>query len=203
MIVLIGAGGHSLACADVIESENRFRIAGFIAPEFPQKTRILDYPLLGNDETLDEILIRYSSVHIAIGQLKSSEKRRFMYQKAKERGAELPVITSPHSVKSHRSSIGEGTILMHGSIVNAGVEVGVNCILNSRSLLEHGVTIGNHCHVSTGVCINGDVSVGDGSFIGSGSIVREGVCIGKNAFIAAGQLVANNVPDGGYFDGRS
>ena len=29
-IVLIGAGGHGVSCADVIEAENKYKIYGFV-----------------------------------------------------------------------------------------------------------------------------------------------------------------------------
>ena len=47
-------------------------------------------------------------------------------------------------------SLGSGTSVGHGVIVNAGARVGDYCIL-SNSLIEHDAVIGDYCHVSTGV----------------------------------------------------
>jgi UDP-3-O-[3-hydroxymyristoyl] glucosamine N-acyltransferase len=53
--------------------------------------------------------------------------------KLKSLNLNLPIIKSPISYVSKHSVIGEGTIIMHGAIVNAGAKVGVNCILNTQS----------------------------------------------------------------------
>ena len=73
--------------------------------------------------------------------------------------------------------LGEGTIILHGAIINANVKVGKNCIINSKALIEHDSIIGDNCHISTGTIINGGVKVGDGTFIGSGSITKQSITI--------------------------
>lgn len=93
---------------------------------------------------------------------------------AREAGAVLPAIVSPHAHISRHGQIGAGTLAMHGAVVNAGATVGENCILNSQSLVEHDARIGDHCHISTGARVNGDVEIGDGCFVGSGTVLKTG-----------------------------
>ena len=66
----------------------------------------------------------------------------------------LPVLKSNQSYVSKSAKIGQGTIIMHGAIVNANAKIGNNCIINSGSLVEHDVIIGNHCHIATGALVN-------------------------------------------------
>ena len=52
-IILIGGGGHCKSVIDVVEREARFEIAGIVdKPEF-LGTKILGYPVIGNDTDLE------------------------------------------------------------------------------------------------------------------------------------------------------
>jgi sugar O-acyltransferase (sialic acid O-acetyltransferase NeuD family) len=195
-LLLIGGGGHCRSCIDVIEAEGLYRVVGVVQPSHEQSSSVMGYPVVGFDDDLSILLAQTSKALITVGQIRSPEIRMRLYEQLKTFGAELPVIKSPHAIQSKHASLGEGTVLMHGCMVNANAEIGVNCILNSQALIEHDVVIGDHCHISTGARVNGDVQIGNGCFIGSGAILREGIRIGARAIIGAGQVVLSNVPDG-------
>ena len=48
----------------------------------------------------------------------------------------LPFIISPTGYVSKHAKIGEGTIVMHNTIVNANARIGKNCIINNKSLIK-------------------------------------------------------------------
>lgn len=202
-LLLIGAGGHARACIDVIEQAGRYRIAGLVGAPHEVGTKILGYPVLGADDDLGDLVGRYPAALVTVGQIRSPDTRIRLYQRAVDLGFHLPAIVSPHAHVSRHASIGAGTIVMHGAIVNAGACVGDNCIINTRALLEHDVTVGAHCHISTGAILNGDVKVGTGSFIGSGSVVREGVTLGDGALVGMGLCVRHDQRDQARFVGEA
>ena len=195
-LLLIGGGGHCHACIDVIEGEQKYRIAGIVLPTRGDHADIMGYPVIGADEDLPALLAKTPNAIVTVGQIKSAAIRIKLFELLKTHGAHLPIIQSPSSYCSKHAVIGEGTILMHGSMVNAGAQVGANCIINSQTLIEHDVEIADHCHISTGAKVNGSVRIGKETFIGSGSIVKEGVKIGAGVVIGAGQLILKDVPDG-------
>jgi len=195
-LILLGGGGHCHACIDVIESEQKHRIAGIVLPTRGDHANVMGYPVIGADEDLPTLLAKTPNAILAVGQIESAAVRVTLFELLKSHGAHLPIIQSPSSYCSKHSVIGEGTILMHGSLVNAGAQVGANCIINSQTLIEHDVEIADHCHISTGAKVNGSVRIGKGTFVGSGSIVKEGVKIGAGVVIGAGQLILKDVPDG-------
>ncbi|TGL98088.1 acetyltransferase [Leptospira barantonii] len=194
-IILIGAGGHTRSCIDVIESEGKYSIVGLIGSEQELGTEILGYKVIGTDRDLEKLHKDCGSAIVTVGHIKNSEPRIRIFRRLKEIGFELPVIVSPIAHVSKHSKIGNGCIIMHHTIVNSNVEIGDNCIINSKVLLEHDVKIGNHCHISTGAILNGEVSVGDASFIGSGSVVRETISIGANSLVAMGSRVISDLPE--------
>lgn len=185
----MGAGGHAVACIDVLEAEGKRRILGLVGSREEVGRKICGYSVIGTDSDLPALLKQAESLVMGIGQIKTPAPRKKLFLKALSLGAKFPVILSPISRVSPRAIIYSGTIVMHGAIVQPGALVGKNCILNSRCLLEHGVQIEDHCHISTGSILNGDVRVGEGSFVGSGAVVQEGAVIRANSLVPMGAVV--------------
>jgi len=192
-IILIGYGGHTKACIDVIEVEGKYKITGLIGEVGSHEIETLDIPIIGTDNDLENLRKKFSNALITIGQIKSPEIRIRLYNVLKNLNYRLPNIVSSKAYISKHAAIGEGTIVMHGAIVNANAKIGKNCIINSRSLIEHDVVIGDHCHIATGAVINGEVSVGSETFIGSGTITKQSITIGSHCVIGAGILLKSDV----------
>ena len=195
-LLLVGGGGHCRACIDVVEAEGVFQVRGVVQPVADASGHVLNYPVVGSDDDLEALLLETPHALVTVGQIKSPATRMRLFKLLKAHDAILPAIASPTSYRSPHASIGEGTILMHGSVVNASAEVGANCIINSHALVEHDATVASHCHIATGVRVNGGVRIGKGSFVGSGAIIKEGVEIGERVIIGAGETVLRDIPSG-------
>lgn len=200
-LILIGAGGHAMACIDVIEQQDQFRIAGLVGMKEEMHAQHLGYSVIATDSDLQQLVKEYQYAFIAVGQIRSPDSRIRLYLEASELGFQLPVIIAPTAYVSCHASIGTGTIVMHGAIVNAGARVGSNCIINTCALLEHDAIVEDHCHISTGAILNGEVKIGAGSFVGSGSIIKEGVLVGKGCVVGMGLSVRHNQADNARFVG--
>lgn len=194
-LLLVGGGGHCHSCIDVIEATGIYQIKGVVQPKFSSEV-VLGYPVIGSDDDLPRLLTGNESALITVGQIKNSETRTRLYDRLKQLGVELPVIISPRAYCSKHTVIGEGTIIMHGTILNAAARIGKNCIVNSQALVEHDVEIDDHCHISTGARVNGGVTIGKGSFVGSGVVIKENVRVGENVIIGAGQIILRDLPNG-------
>ncbi len=188
-IVLIGGGGHCQSVIDVIEQENKFKIAGIVDRPELLGTMVLGYEVIGNDENLEYLAEKYKYACICAGQIKTSSLRERLFSLAKKAGFLLPCIISPRAYISKHSSIGDGSVIMHNALINAGVTVGNNCIINTKSLIEHNSVIEDNCHISTGAIINGGVIVGKNTFVGSQATTKESISICANSFIKAGSVV--------------
>ena len=186
-LILIGGGGHCKSCIDVIEQENKFIIAGIVDIN-TSISGLLGYPLLGHDDDLAKLKLHYDHALITIGQIKTPAIRIRLLDYAKSLGFKLPAIISPRAYVSKHAKIGNGTIVMHDTLINAGAIVGDNCIINTKSLIEHDAVIENNCHISTGAIINGGVIVKQGSFVGSNAVTKESVNTNEKDFIKAGSL---------------
>ncbi len=188
-IILIGGGGHCRACIDVIEQQGKYQIEGIV--DVPEKLNenILGYGIIATDNDLQYLAKKHNYFLIALGHIKSPDKRIKIFETMKSLRAKLPVIISPIAYISKYARIGEGTIVMHHALINAGASVGRNCIINSKALIEHDAVIEDHCHISTGAVVNGGVTIGSGSFFGSGAVSKECTSIPANSFVKANSLI--------------
>ena len=186
-ILLVGCGGHAVACIDVIEAAGEYGVAGLVGLPAEFGKKVLGHAVLGTDDDLPALVARHRAALVVVGQVKTPEPRIRLFESLRAVGCELPVIVSPRAYVSKLATLGAGTIVMHGAVVNAGATIGRNCIINSQALVEHEAIIADHCHISTAAVINGGVRIGTGTFIGSNSSVRECISIGERCLIGMGQ----------------
>lgn len=200
-IILIGGGGHCKSVIDVIECENKFKIAGIL--DIPEKkgTKVFGYSIIATDDEIETLVKKYTYFFITLGQLKNPKLRIKIYTKIKQFGGILPVIISPRAYVSKYSKIDEGTIIMHDAIVNANSYIGKNCIINTKSLIEHDTQIDDFCHISTNATINGNCKVEQECMIGSKSVLKQGVKITSETIIGSGAVVTKNITQAGIYVG--
>ena len=186
-ILLIGGGGHCRSVIDVIEQEGKYKIAGIVDRLDKVGSTVLGNIVIGDDGDLIKLRQDYDTAIITIGFIKDISPRLSLYLTLKKLNFKLPVIISPRAYVSQYAKIGEGSVVMHDSVVNTGAIIGVNCILNTKSLIEHDVVVGDHCHVSTGAIVNGESQVQSHSFIGSNAVVVHQTIV--QGFNKAGSLL--------------
>ncbi|MDG2461184.1 MAG: NeuD/PglB/VioB family sugar acetyltransferase [Luminiphilus sp.] len=192
-LILMGGGGHCRSAIDVIEVEGIHRIIGVLEDQSFEASEVMGYPVLGTDENLPHLMGNGIAVMVTVGQIKTSQVRERAFAAAKKAGASQPVIVSPKAYCSRHAHIGDGTMVMHGAVINTGCEIGQNCIVNSMALLEHDVSVGDHTHIATGARVNGGVKIGPRCFIGSGAVLHNDIEIGEGAVISAGSIVRSSV----------
>ncbi len=200
-IILIGGGGHCISCIDVIEQAGLYQILGIL--DLPEKLgqKVLTYSIIGTDSELERFLPDCTEFLITVGQIGSYVLREKIYYKVLQAGGKMPVIISPLAYVSIYASIGEGSIIMHHALVNAGSTIGKGCILNTKSLIEHEASIGNFCHISTAAIVNGQANIGDYCFVGSNTVVANNTNVIANTVIAAGSQVLKNIETPGTYIG--
>lgn len=193
-LILIGGGGHCAACIDVIEQEDKFKIAGIVDKGIVSGM-LLGYSMLGGDENLLELRSHYDYALITVGQIKSPATRIRLFEHTRSLGYVLPTIIAPRAYVSKHALIGEGTIIMHDALINARATIGSNCIINTKALIEHDAVVEDNCHISTGAIINGSAMVRQGTFVGSNAVTRESVKTKENDFLKAGSLFTGYAND--------
>lgn len=190
-IILYGGGGHAAVMADCIRDRG-WNLAGIIADQAPAR----DWgqvPWLG---PYNPSLVQDAFLLLAIGD---NGTRKALDAKCRE--AVFSTIIHQSAMVSPSASIGEGSALFHGTIVQAGTWVGRHVIMNTAASVDHDCILGDYVHIAPGVRLCGNVHVGEGTLIGVGACIKPGVRIGAWAVIGAGAAVVADVPDGALIGG--
>ena len=183
---LFGASGHAKVIIDSLKASGK-QISGLF-DDNPEVKELLEYRVFGSFEAErlgDEELI------ISVGLNKIRKK---IVEK-------LPTDISygktihPSAIISEYASIGEGTVVMQGVVIQSSVSIGKHCIINTTASVDHDCIIEDYVHISPNATLCGAVSVGEGSQVGAGSVVIPGIKIGKWSLVAAGAVVMKDVPD--------
>lgn len=182
IINLFGASGHAKVIEDIIFSQGNF--VGCIFDDNPHCSQIHGIPVYkSSDRLVDGPMI----ISIGSNQSRRLISERFLVDYAKA--------ISPSSIISPTASIGVGTVIMQGVIVQSDSIIGNHCIINTGASVDHECHIGDYVHISPHATLCGNVHVGEGSWIGAGAILIQGVKIGKWCVIGAGSVVINDIPD--------
>lgn len=193
-IIIYGAGGHAKAVIDAVEEEAKYKIVGLVDDIQPKGMKVLGYEILGDGKILPDLMnsgIRYCI--IAIGE---NEVRSAKTEYVSKIGFRLVSVVHPFSCIGKNVSIGEGTVILQGTLIDPNVFIGKGAIINAGAIIGHDCKIGNFAHVSGGAICGGGVSVGESSLIGIGVKIAPKVRIGKQTFIGIGSVVTKDLPDG-------
>lgn len=159
--------------------------------------RLYDIDIAGGEDLLP-VLKQGGATHfvVAVGSAGCNANRCRLYGVGLAAGLAPLTIEHPSAIRSPRASVGSGSQLMPGCILNAGARLGVNVIVNSGAIVEHDCEIGDHTHIAPGAVLSGSVVVGASAHIGTGAAVRQGIRIGAGAVVGVGAAVVRDVPDG-------
>jgi len=195
-LVIWGASGHALVVADIIRLLNAYQIIGMIDDMNPGRAGLefAGYEVLGGRETLDNLWER--QVRTMIVGFGNCRRRIQVARFLRERGFRLATAVHPRATVAADISIGDGSVIVAGSVVNPAAAVGENVIINTGSSVDHECVIGDGVHIAPGVHLAAGVTVERCSWVGIGSVVKEGVHIGSDVMIGAGSVVLHDIPDG-------
>jgi sugar O-acyltransferase (sialic acid O-acetyltransferase NeuD family) len=202
-MVILGAGGHGrvvLSLAQILGINVLFLTD---SDSSKHGKKVLGVEIAGGDEILlnispDEIdLAMGLGVGSNGGELINQLKRRFDFFSAlTKKGFAFPVLIHPRAWVADDCSIGQGTQVFAGSIVQPSCSIGDLAIINTMVSVDHDSKIGGGVHLAPGVTCGGSIKIGDNSHIGIGATILPNINIGKEVVIAAGALANTNIVEG-------
>jgi sugar O-acyltransferase (sialic acid O-acetyltransferase NeuD family) len=192
-LVMIGAGSGSLPriVAEAMAARGT-PLAGYLdfgAHPEPPTTPIVR---LGAADRLDDpAFLGAFDLVVAV----QGNGRKELCERLAARGATLPMIAHPAAMLSTTATIGAGTVISAGVIVQSDARVGRFCLLNTACTIDHDNVLGDFVSVSPGVHSTGHVKIGDHAFVGAGAVILNGLTVGRRVTIGAGAVVIRDVPD--------
>ena len=189
-LAIFGAGGHGKVVADIAA------LCAWASIIFYDddliKTVNGPWQVVGNFDQLLLDLDQFDGVFVALG---NSRIRSDKSQVLKNAGAKIATIIHPFSYISPFSSVGIGSVVMAGTVINIASQIGEGCIINTGSTIDHDCQIGPYAHICPGAHLAGSVTVDSHTWIGIGSTVSQEIKIGSGVAVGAGAVVINDIAD--------
>ncbi|NRG75581.1 acetyltransferase [Streptococcus suis] len=192
-LAIIGASGHGKVVADIAEKTGYDKI--IFLDDAQDKLECTGYPIVGKVE--DIINFKNDDIFIAIGNNKVRNEIAKRYE-------ELNFVTliHPSATISRTVSIGKGTAVMAGVVINTDAKIGEFCIINTGVTVDHDCHLKDFVHISPGSHLAGGVTIGRNSWIGIGSSVIQSLSICEDVIIGAGGVVIKSIDSSGTYVGH-
>lgn len=190
-VVIIGAGGHAAVVADILLARGEYKVAALVDFLANENSSKFDLPVWSKAHWLA------SDIREGVVGIGTNSTREFATQELRECAPDFNYCTAihPNAVVSTSATIGVGSVVMAGAVVNPFAQVGMHCIINSAATLDHECKLANFSSVAPRSVFGGNVSLGERSFVGIGACVKHGITIGKDSVIGAGSVVIEDIPD--------
>lgn len=195
-LVIWGAAGHAAVVADVVRSQGRYEVAGFLDDLSPDRkgTLFCEAPVLGTRAELDTLL--RSGVDHLIPGFGDCEGRISVSEFASRKGFEIATAIHPGATVASDVKVDEGSVVVAGAVINACARIGSNVIVNTCASVDHHCVLEDGVHIGPGAHLAGSVRVGRAAWIGIGAVVVDGVRVGAGSVVGAGAVVVRDVPEG-------
>lgn len=192
--VILGAGGHAKVVIDIIRCMEKIKtdsspVIQLLDDNLEVGTEINGCLVVG---IIDECHKFINDNKFIIGVGNNHVRRRI----AETYLLPYAAAVHPNTVLGSGVSIGIGSVVMAGVVINCDTHVGRHCIINTGSTVDHENIIDDFVHISPGVHTGGNVRVGKESWIGIGSCVKNGITLDKSCVVGAGSVVISNIPEG-------
>lgn len=191
-LAILGASGHGKVVADIAESCGWDNIV-FFDDAWPSLQDNAHWPVVGDTDSLLVQLTQFDGVIVGIG---NNIIRQLKTRALHDAGAKIVSLVHPEATVSRYASLGNGSVVMAGVVINVDVVTGQGAILNTGCSIDHDTILGDFVHISPGARLAGSVQIGDLSWVGIGASVRQLVCIGQKVTVGASAAVVNHVLDG-------
>lgn len=193
-LIIIGASGHGKVVADIA------RLNGYTDRAFlddnPCLQEVMGIPVLGSTASFP--IDADADYFVAIG---NSKIRRTLQEKISSADGRVISLVHPSAVVADSSTLGQGTVVMAGAVINPCVRIGEGCIINTAASVDHDCVVGDYSHISVGAHLAGAVEVGSECWFGIGAVVSNNLSICNGCIIGAGAVVVRNLINPGTYVG--
>lgn len=191
-LIIIGAGGHGKVIADMAV-KNGYTDIGFVDDH--ATGMCMGFPIVGSCADLARLDDGATDFVIGIGNNAVRKELAWKYDVNWVR------LIHPSAQIGLQVTIGKGTVVMAGAVINACASIGEHCIINTGAIVEHDNVIGDYAHISPGAALGGTVQIGVLTHVGIGAAVRNNIRICGGSTIGAGAVVVKDIDCCGTYAG--
>ena len=194
-IVIIGSGSHAKVVFSEIMKLKEFEILGFVDDFKKKKDLIISFnkKKFYNLGKIKQVIKKKNNFKGIIAVGLNFVRKKIVQEIYKiDKNFKFQKVVSKDAIINSNVSIGEGTFVVSGSIINNGSKIGKHCILNTSCSIDHDNYLKNFSSAGPGAITGGNVVVGEQSHLGLGCVVKDQINISKNTIIGSASLVNKN-----------
>ena len=191
-LVIIGAGGHGKVIADIALKNGYVNIC-FVDDN--ATGYVMGFPIIGTSIEIERLNDGNTDFVIGIG---NNATRKLIAEKY---DVNFVTLVHPSAQIGVNVSIGKGTVVMAGAVINPCSSIGEHCIINTRAVIEHDNVVENYAHISPNAALGGAVHIGELTHIGIGATIINNINICENCIIGAGAVVIRDITESGTYVG--
>jgi len=189
-IYVFGAGGHAKVVADMIEQQNKFHIAALVVPDGTPLATWSAYPCILESEvwknpntTLGIVAVGDNAVRARVVASIRNHLPNFHFV----------TICHPSAIIASTVTVGAGTVIMAGAVVQPYTTIGQHCIINTQASVDHECWLDDYASIAPSACLGGNVHIGSHTYIALGANLIHGISIGAHSVIGAGATVVTSI----------
>ena len=195
-LLIFGASGHGRVVLDIALLSEKYEKIAFLDDDKTKKA-FDGYEVLGDVEFAIHNKDEYEVI-VAIG---NNEARRNLQLKLEENKVKIATLIHPSAVVARNATVGQGSVVVAGSVINPFATIGKGCIVNTCASVDHDCKVGDFVHIAVGAHITGTVKIGDNTFVGANACVINNTDICADCIIGAGAAVVKNITESGTYVG--
>lgn len=195
-ILLFGGSEHARCVIDIIERGDQYHIVGIIDKVIAKGTLCQGYEVLGNLDVLTEVMETHK-VHKGIIAIGDNYHRLKKAENILKYTSDFSYVSAihPSAIIGKNVTVGEGTVMMAGVIVNNDTSIGKHCYISTKTSVGHDSIIGDFSSFGPGATTGGRTIMGRCTAVGIGANILNGRTIGSHSVIGSGALLVKDVED--------
>ncbi|MDF2906311.1 MAG: UDP-galactose phosphate transferase [Herbinix sp.] len=195
-LIIVGASGHGRSAASTAMKMRQWDTISFLDDD-PLRKESMGIKVIGKTSDAQRYC-NEADFFVAIGNNGIRQKLMEDYEAL---GLSLVTLIHPNTNLEEQVTIGTGTIVMAGAIINCCSRIGKGCIINTGATVDHDAVIEDYVHISPGAHLAGTVRIGAGCWLGIGSIVSNNIRITEGCIVGAGSVVIEDLTEDGTYVG--
>lgn len=187
-VILIGDGGHSKVVEDCILASGDIVLAKL---DERHRERFMDGDVVkGPIAILPDLFAMDVKICVAIEQ---NEARKQIVDLLNIPAEVYATVVHPSATIGRNVTLGFGTVVMPGVVINTDAKIGEHVIVNSNSTVEYDCVVEDFVHIASGAVMVGSSSVGIGAVLGASATITSGKRVGDWTTVSAGSVVMEDM----------
>lgn len=200
-IIVIGGRGSGLLIGEQIyDAQMRGANVEFLGFAFDDPTfgpEINGFPLLCGSREAFSKYEKYKDIKFIFQMWRSDviEDRIALLERLGIPEERYATFVHPLATVVRSAHLGNGTVVLSGSVVNSNAVIGHHVTIQSGVLIGHDTSVGDYSFITAHCAIGSSSKIGRGCFIGLQTSTNNYLTIGDFAYIGMGSNLIKSVPD--------